>query len=60
MQRRPAFLNPDLTLGHAQDALDDGATLLGRVGEEAVLLVRVRGIMLVLTADGSGSSGARP
>ena len=32
---------PDLTLGIALDELADGAKLLGRVGEEAVLLVRI-------------------
>lgn len=33
--------SPDFTLGIAQDALADGAKLLGRVGDEAVLLVRI-------------------
>ena len=32
---------PDLTLGIAQDKLADGAKLLGHVGEEEVLLVRI-------------------
>lgn len=33
--------SPDLTLGLAQHSLADGAMLLGRVGEEPVLLVRI-------------------
>ncbi|WP_456649793.1 MULTISPECIES: FAD-dependent oxidoreductase [unclassified Bradyrhizobium] len=32
---------PDFALGIAQNALGDGAKLLGRVGDEAVLLVRI-------------------
>jgi apoptosis-inducing factor 3 len=41
MLPRPDPHSPDLTLGIAQDTLADGAKLLGRVGEEAVLLVRI-------------------
>jgi NADPH-dependent 2,4-dienoyl-CoA reductase/sulfur reductase-like enzyme/nitrite reductase/ring-hydroxylating ferredoxin subunit len=41
MQRRRDPRSPDLTLGIPQDALADGAKLLGRVGEKAVLLVRI-------------------
>lgn len=41
MQRHPDSRSLDLSLGLAQDALADGAKLLGRVGEEAVLLVRI-------------------
>jgi nitrite reductase/ring-hydroxylating ferredoxin subunit len=41
MPRCPDPRSPDLTLGLAQDTLADGAKLLGRVGEEPVLLVRI-------------------
>jgi NADPH-dependent 2,4-dienoyl-CoA reductase/sulfur reductase-like enzyme/nitrite reductase/ring-hydroxylating ferredoxin subunit len=41
MTPRPDPDSPDLTLGIAQNALADGAKLLGRVGDEAVLLVRI-------------------
>jgi NADPH-dependent 2,4-dienoyl-CoA reductase/sulfur reductase-like enzyme/nitrite reductase/ring-hydroxylating ferredoxin subunit len=33
--------SPDFTLGVAQDELEDGARLLGHVGQEAVLLTRI-------------------
>jgi NADPH-dependent 2,4-dienoyl-CoA reductase/sulfur reductase-like enzyme/nitrite reductase/ring-hydroxylating ferredoxin subunit len=41
MPPRSDLHGPDLTLGIAQDTLADGAKLLGHVGEEAVLLVRI-------------------
>ena len=41
MPRCPDPRSPDLTLDLAQDTLADGAKLLGRVGEEPVLLVRI-------------------
>ena len=50
MQRRPDSRSPDLTLGLAHDALADGAMLLGRVGEEAVLLVRIGGEFVAVGA----------
>ena len=41
MTDRPELSGPDLTVGLPQDELADGAMLLGRVGEEAVLLTRI-------------------
>jgi hypothetical protein len=41
MLDRPEPSGPDLTLGLAQDKFADGATLLGHVGEEEVLLARI-------------------
>jgi NADPH-dependent 2,4-dienoyl-CoA reductase/sulfur reductase-like enzyme/nitrite reductase/ring-hydroxylating ferredoxin subunit len=41
MSDRPEPSGPDLTLGIAQDTLADGATLLGHVGEDDVVLVRI-------------------
>lgn len=41
MSDRPEPNGPDLTLGIAQDKLADGATLLGHVGEDDVILARI-------------------
>jgi apoptosis-inducing factor 3 len=41
MAPRPDPHSPDFTRGIAQSTLADGAKLLGRVGDEAVLLVRI-------------------
>ncbi len=41
MAPRPDPDSPDFTLSIAQDTLADGAKLLGRVGDETVLLVRI-------------------
>ena len=41
MARRPDSDSPNFTLGIALNTLADGAKLLGRVGDEAVLLVRI-------------------
>ena len=41
MSNRPELSGPDFTLGIAQDKLVDGAMLLGHVGGEEVLLVRI-------------------
>lgn len=41
MSDRPEPSGPDLTLGIAQDKLADGATLLGHVGEDDVILARI-------------------
>ena len=41
MPDRPEPSSPDLALGLAQDELEDGAMLLGHVGQEAVLLARI-------------------
>ena len=41
MAPRPEPRGPDFTLGLAQDKLADGAKLLGHVGDEEVLLVRI-------------------
>jgi nitrite reductase/ring-hydroxylating ferredoxin subunit len=41
MSDRPEPTGPDLTLGIAQDKLADGATLLGHVGDDDVILARI-------------------
>lgn len=41
MSNCPELSGPDFTLGIAQDKLVDGAMLLGHVGGEEVLLVRI-------------------
>jgi NADPH-dependent 2,4-dienoyl-CoA reductase/sulfur reductase-like enzyme/nitrite reductase/ring-hydroxylating ferredoxin subunit len=41
MSDHPELSGPDLTLGVARDKLGDGATLLGHVGEDQVLLARI-------------------
>ena len=41
MPDRPEPSSPDLALGLAHDELEDGAMLLGHVGQEAVLLTRI-------------------
>jgi len=41
MLDHPEPSSPDLTLGLAQDELEDGGMLLGHVGEEAVLVTRI-------------------
>lgn len=41
MSDRPEPNGPDLTLGIALDKLVDGATLLGHVGDDDVILARI-------------------
>ena len=58
MPDHPEPRGPDLTLGLAQDKLADGAKLLGHVGGEEVLLVRIGSEFVAIGAHSRSVSDA--